>query len=180
MEKMNYQREMEEEIARLEGRKPTLLLHACCGPCSSAVLERLLGAFAVTVFYFNPNIEPEAEYVKRLDTLKSLLTFSPAPLIEGEYAPARFREAARGYESAPEGGARCEKCFEMRLSETARTAREQGFEYFTTTLSISPHKNAALLNAIGSRLAGEYDVRYLCADFKKKGGYQRSIELSRQ
>ncbi len=177
---MDGQRDMEREIASLKGERPPLLLHACCGPCSSAVLERLLGAFEVTVFYYNPNIEPEEEYLKRLDTLKTLLTFERAPLIEGEYEPSVFHAAAHGLESAPEGGARCEKCFETRLRRTAETAAARGFTYFTTTLSVSPHKDAALLNEIGARMADEYGVRYLCADFKKKDGYKRSIELSKQ
>ncbi len=180
MDRLDGQREMEREISSLDGRRQTLLLHACCGPCSSAVLERLLSAFDVTVFYYNPNIEPEEEYAKRLDTLKTLLTHEQAPLLTGAYDPERFHAAARGYEDAPEGGARCEKCFELRLSETAKTAAERGFEYFTTTLSISPHKNARMLNDIGARLAKEYGVRYLYADFKKKDGYKRSIELSKQ
>ena len=180
MDVYDGQREMEREIASLGGGRPTLLLHACCGPCSSAVLERLFGAFDVTVFYYNPNIEPIEEYGRRLDALKRLLTFEPAPLIEGAYTPSAFHDAARGLENAPEGGARCEKCFTLRLSETARTAAERGFAYFTTTLSISPHKDARLLNAIGARLADQYGVRYLTADFKKRDGYKRSIELSKQ
>lgn len=180
MDIIDGQREMEREIAQLGGRMPFLLLHACCGPCSSAVLERLMGAFQVTVFYYNPNIEPEEEYGKRLDTLKTLLTFEKARLIEGAYEPQKFRAAAKGFEDAPEGGARCEKCFALRLEETAKTAAEQGFEYFTTTLSISPHKNARLLNEIGARLGESYGVRYLYADFKKKDGYKRSIELSKR
>lgn len=180
MEKLDGQREMEREIVSLGGRRPSLLLHACCGPCSSAVLERVLCAFDTTVFYYNPNIEPKAEYDKRLSTLKTLLTFERAPLIEGAYEPERFHAAARGLEGAPEGGARCETCFELRLKETAKAAADGGYEYFTTTLSVSPHKNARLINEIGARLGAVYGVRYLYADFKKKDGYKRSIALSAQ
>lgn len=181
---INYQKEMEIVIAGFGDRTPSLLLHACCAPCSSAVLERLAEHFHITVFYYNPNISPETEYQKRVEEEKRLLTEmplkNPVSFLEGKYAPERFFEMAWGMEGEPEGGARCMKCYALRLRETAERAREDGFDFFTTTLSVSPYKNAQKLNEIGAAMAKEYGVPYLYSDFKKKGGYQRSIELSRQ
>ena len=178
--KRNYQTEMEEEIARLEGRRPSLLLHSCCGPCSSAVLERLTAHFAVTVLYYNPNIEPEAEYLHRLAEQRRLLALLPgdAALLPCDYGHEAFSAFAPALADAPEGGERCLRCFALRLTETARRAREGGFEYFTTTLSVSPHKNAENINRIGEAAGREYGVKYLTADFKKKNGYLRSLQLS--
>ena len=182
MEKRNYQREMEAEIARLEGRRPTLLLHSCCGPCSSAVLERLGEHFRVTVLYYNPNIEPEEEYLHRLSEQKRLLSLLPEeiPMLECGYDHDAFEDFAPAMADAPEGGERCLACFAMRLNHTAKLAKEHGFEYFTTTLSVSPHKNADNVNRIGEAAGKRYGVKYLFADFKKKNGYLRSLELSKQ
>ena len=180
MEKRNYQREMEAEIAKLEGRKPPLLLHSCCGPCSSAVLERLWDHFQVTLLYYNPNIEPESEYQHRLSEQKRLLSLLPEsiPVLECPYDHDAFEAFAPGLAEAPEGGERCLACFAMRLDYTARQAVEHGFEYFTTTLSVSPHKNADNINRIGAEAGERAGVKYLFADFKKKNGYRRSCELS--
>ncbi len=183
MEKINYQKKMEAQIAALDG-VPTLLLHSCCGPCSSAVLETLSRHFEVTILYYNPNIYPEAEYEKRLAEQKKLLEkmpfAHPVHLMECAYDAERFEQAAKGLEDAPEGGARCTACFRLRLEKTAALAKENGFSFFTTTLSVSPHKNAPLLNKIGEEFAKQYGVAYLYADFKKKDGYKRSIALSRE
>ena len=182
MEKRNYQREMEAEIARLNGRKAPLLLHSCCGPCSSAVLERLVEAFDVTLLYYNPNIEPEEEYLHRLSEQKRLLELLPGeiPLLPCNYDNAAFEAFAPAMAQEKEGGARCLRCFALRLEYTARQAKAHGFEYFTTTLSVSPHKNADAINRIGQRVGEEYGIRYLMADFKKKNGYLRSLQLSRE
>jgi len=182
MEKRNYQREMEAEIARLEGRRPTLLLHSCCGPCSSAVLERLTEHFRVTLLYFNPNIEPEEEYLHRLAEQKRLLELLPGeiPMLECGYEHEAFEAFAPAMAEAPEGGDRCRACFALRLGRTAEEAKRNGFEYFTTTLSVSPHKNADDVNRIGAEAGERNGVRYLFADFKKKNGYLRSLELSRE
>ena len=181
---LNFQKEMEQIIRfhREHGEAPALLLHSCCGPCSSSVLERLTEDFRVTVFYFNPGIAPEAEYQKRVEEQKRLLAEMPAKypvsFLEGRYAPEEFYEMAKGWEQEPEGGERCFRCYRQRLRETALKAAEGGFDYFTTTLSVSPMKNAAKLNEIGMLLAKEYGVKYLVSDFKKKDGYRRSVELS--
>ena len=182
MEKRNYQREMETEIAGLEGRRPTLLLHSCCGPCSSAVLERLTEYFRVTLLYYNPNIEPEEEYFHRLSEQKRLLTLLPGeiPFLPCGYDHEAFDAFAPKMAEAPEGGERCLACFALRLNYTAEHAKEHGFEYFTTTLSVSPHKNADNVNRIGEEAGKKYGVKYLFADFKKKNGYLRSLELSKE
>ena len=182
MEKRNYQREMEAEIAWLEGRRPTLLLHSCCGPCSSAVLERLTEHFRVTLLYYNPNIEPEAEYLHRLSEQKRLLELLPGeiPLLPCGYDNAAFEAFSPAMADAPEGGERCLACFGLRLDYTAARAKEHGFEYFTTTLSVSPHKNADNVNRIGEEAGKKHGVKYLFADFKKKNGYLRSLELSKE
>ncbi len=185
MEKQrNFQKEQEAVLAALEksGERPRLLLHACCAPCSSAVLERLCPRFDVTLFFYNPNISPEAEFQKRLAELERLVTLLPeaagVKIVAPEYDPEPFFSAAKGMEDVPEGGARCAACFGLRLERAARYAAENGFEYFTTTLSISPLKNAALLNRIGEAMGEKHGVRHLPSDFKKKDGYKRSIELS--
>ena len=181
MEKRNYQREMEAEIERLEGRRPTLLLHSCCGPCSSAVLERLTEHFRVTLLYYNPNIEPEEEYLHRLseqERLLSLLT-EEVPMLPCGYDHEAFEAFAPALADAPEGGERCLACFAMRLNYTAEQAKEHGFEYFTTTLSVSPHKNYDKIKTLGLALEEQTSSRFLDIDFKKKNGFGRSVELSR-
>ncbi|MBR4360217.1 MAG: epoxyqueuosine reductase QueH [Clostridia bacterium] len=179
--KRNYQREMEEEIRSLNGRRPTLLLHSCCGPCSSAVLERLNDFFDLTLLYYNPNIEPEEEYRHRLSEQKRLISLLPFPvkLLPCDWGHEAFAAFAESMADCPEGGDRCLACFALRLGYTARTAAEQGFEYFTTTLSVSPHKNAENINRIGQAAGEKAGVKYLMADFKKKNGYLRSLQLSR-
>lgn len=181
--KKNYQKLLEETIRSLEGSpRKTLLLHACCAPCSSYVLEYLTEFFDITLFYYNPNISPEAEYWKRVEEVKRLLSEmplkSPVRFLEGKYDPESFTAMAKGLETVPEGGERCFKCYRLRLEEAAIAAKEGGFDYFTTTLSISPHKNAQKLNETGEELSERYGVPYLYSDFKKRNGYKRSIELS--
>lgn len=183
---MNYQKELEKLIDRLvaEERVPKLLLHSCCAPCSSYVLEYLSNYFEITVFYYNPNIYPEQEYEKRVKEQQELIRQMPAKhsisFVEGPFEKEKFYEMAKGLEDVPEGGARCMKCYEMRLRKTAELAKKEHFDYFTTTLSISPLKNAEKLNKIGLHLAEIYEVEYLLSDFKKKNGYKRSTELSRE
>jgi len=182
MEKRNYDREMEAEISALNGRRPRLLLHSCCGPCSSAVLERLTEHFEVTVLYYNPNIEPEEEYRHRLSEQERLLSLLPGkiPLLECEYDHEAFDAFAPRMAEAPEGGERCLACFALRLDYTAEQAKAHGFEYFTTTLSVSPHKNADNVNRIGAEAGKKAGMKYLFADFKKRNGYLRSLELSKE
>ena len=184
--KINYQLAMERElaeIARREGR-PRLLLHSCCAPCSSAVLERLTDWFDLTVFYYNPNIAPEKEFLRRAEEQRRLIAELPhvheIQFRCGEYESETFETLARGLEDMPEGGERCTRCFRLRLGKTAALAAREGFDYFTTTLSISPLKDAQRLNAIGGELAEQFGVAYLFSDFKKKNGYKRSCELSLQ
>ncbi|HJC58637.1 MAG TPA: epoxyqueuosine reductase QueH [Candidatus Eisenbergiella intestinipullorum] len=215
---VNYQKELEKILRGLEaeeasgGRKKRLLLHACCAPCSSYVLEYLREKFEITVLYYNPNITERGEYEKRCEELKRLaermneerfgaeraeegwsrqerelsgempraLPSGYLLVEEGEWEPKRFFEVSKGLENLPEGGERCFRCYELRLRETARLAAERGFDYFTTTLTISPLKNAAKLNEIGERMAEEYGVAFLPSDFKKKNGYKRSVELSEE
>lgn len=183
---MNYQKELDKLIERLKGDKkvPRLLLHSCCAPCSSYVLEYLSDCFDITVFYYNPNIYPESEYTKRILEQQTLIgemdTRYPVSFIAGHYDRERFYEMAAGMEHLKEGGERCLKCYELRLREAAELAVKGGFAYFTTTLSISPLKNADRLNDIGVKLEKEFGVTYLQSDFKKKNGYKRSIELSKE
>ena len=184
MGKIRYDMLMEEEIGRLHrlGIRPRLLLHVCCAPCSTACLEQLTAAFQVTCFYYNPNIEPEPEFERRFAELERLTREMPLPgspeVVRGEYDHERFAGIARGLEDVPEGGERCTRCYRLRLEETARKARDGGYDYFTTTLSVSPYKNADKLNTIGATLAEAYGVPYLFSDFKKHDGYLRSIRLS--
>lgn len=183
--KRNYQKELEQVLEQIShfNKIPSLLLHSCCAPCSSYVLEYLSSYFEITVFYYNPNITDQKEYQKRVREQKRFLqekTWShPVHFLEGHYDPKEFLEAVCGYEQIPEGGERCFRCYELRLSRTADLAKQYNFDYFTTTLSISPMKNAQKLNEIGCRLQSQNAI-YLISDFKKKGGYQRSIELSKQ
>ena len=186
MNRRNYQRELEQLIAGLsqEQQAPTLLLHSCCAPCSSYVLEYLSDYFRITVLYYNPNIYPEEEYRTRAAEQKHFIsqlpTRYPVDFTEGRYDPGDFYACARGMEHLPEGGGRCFACYRLRLSEAARTAKERGCDYFTTTLTISPLKNAEKLNEIGEELAAVCGVRWLPGDFKKKDGYRRSTELSKE
>ena len=196
----NYQKELDkiiEDIGAENKSAPTLFLHSCCAPCSSYVLEYLRQYFRITVFYYNPNISMEEEYHKRVSEQKRLIAAyneevseknahngkKPGyfiEVIEGDYEPECFYEVARGLEQCPEGGERCFACYELRLRKTAKRAQAGNYDYFATTLSISPLKNAVKLNEIGERLAPEYGIKWLPSDFKKKGGYQRSIELSKE
>ncbi len=183
---MNYQKELDKIIKKLEEEKrvPTLLLHSCCAPCSSYVLEYLSNHFSITVFYYNPNISPESEYTKRIWEQQTLIDKLPVKhqvtFAAGPYDSDRFYEMVKGLEKEKEGGERCFRCYELRLREAAEMAKKAEFDYFTTTLSISPLKNAQKLNEIGMRLAEEYGVEYLPSDFKKKNGYKRSVELSKE
>ena len=177
---------MERELKRLADAKkrPVLVLHSCCAPCSSACLERLHEAFELVVYYYNPNISPEAEFRLRAEEQARLIREMPlrddVRMVEGEYEPQLFYERVRGHEGDPEGGDRCGICFEMRLRKTAEYARSIGAEYFTTTLSISPLKDAQRLNGLGTAISAEFGLRYLCSDFKKKDGYRRSCVLSEE
>ncbi len=186
VQKVNYQKELEKILERLrkEGRVPTLLIHSCCAPCSSYVLEYLSEYFRITVLYYNPNIYPESEYTKRIleqqNLIREMKFKHPVSFLAGRYEKEKFYSMAQGLEDVKEGGARCMKCYELRLREAARQAAAGGFDYFTTTLSISPMKNAQKLNEIGVHLGKEYGVEYLVSDFKKKNGYKRSIELSKE
>lgn len=178
--KVNYQLEMEKVVAQLGDEKPTLLLHSCCGPCSSAVIERLNAHFRVTVLYYNPNIEPEEEYLHRLCEQKRLLGILQIPLLECDWDHDAFSRFAPSMQDEPEGGARCTACFALRLNKTAQLAKQHGFDYFTTTLSVSPHKDPVRLNEIGEKCGETYGVKHLPADFKKKNGYLRSLQLSKE
>ena len=182
--KTNYQIMLDKELENIlkENKCPSLLLHACCAPCSSYVLEYLNKYFDITVFFYNPNISPESEFTYRLAELNRLIDEASyeniVNVISPEYDSSVFFEMAKGMENLPEGGERCFKCYELRLRESAKAAKQLGFDYFTTTLSISPHKNAQKLNEIGEKLSTEFGVKYLYSDFKKKNGYKRSCELS--
>ena len=182
----NYQKELELTLGRLKTEKgvPSLLLHSCCAPCSSYVIEYLSAFFAITVFYYNPNLHPQEEYEKRVaEQMRFIQEFPakhPVTFLKGDFEPERFYQAVKGYEQEEEGGGRCFLCYRLRLLETAKMARSLGADYFTTTLSISPHKNAQVLNEIGRELAEEYGAAYLFSDFKKKNGYRRSCQLSQE
>lgn len=186
MDKVNYQVMLDGIINSLPEKEPPprLLMHSCCAPCSSYCLSYLAEYFSITVLYYNPNISPEDEYYKRVKEqvrlIKSLPVKNAISFVEGEYEPLKFFQMAEGMEDMPEGGARCFKCYEMRQRRAAEYALAHGFDYFTTTLSVSPHKNAQVLNETGLRLGKEYGVKYLVSDFKKKGGYQKSIQYSRE
>ena len=184
MNKINYQLILDKEIDKIKASatKPTLLLHACCAPCSSYVLEYLAEIFDITLYFYNPNISPEKEHLFRFEELNRLVNEMGVDVkVTGtDYEPEVFFEMAKGMEELKEGGERCFKCYELRLEKTALAAKENGFDYFTTTLSISPHKNAAKLNEIGEKLSEKAEVKYLFSDFKKRGGYKRSCELSQE
>ena len=184
--KKNFQLLCDRELADIKarGEKPSLLLHSCCGPCSSYVLEYLSEYFNITILFFNPNIYPDSEYLKRLDTQREIVEKMQlegcVEIMQCEYEHGEFLKSATGLESEPEGGARCSECFRLRLQKTAELAKKHCFDYFTTTLSVSPHKNSEILNDIGQKLGKQYGVRFLESDFKKRNGYKRSIELSKQ
>lgn len=186
MNKRNYQREMDIllEKLKLEEKTPTILLHSCCAPCSSYCLEYLTEYFNIAVFFYNPNISSKEEYSLRLSEQKRLIEEMPKKnsitLIEGEYRPSDFYEIARGLEDAPERGERCQKCYYLRLKAAAMKAKEIKADYFATTLTLSPLKDSYTINSIGERLSGSMDVPYLSSDFKKREGYKRSIELSKE
>lgn len=183
---LNYQKELDKLIANFQniGQVPSLLLHSCCAPCSSYVLEYLSQYFEITVFYYNPNIYPPSEYEIRVkeqqDFIKGIPAKNKISFLEGDYNTSLFYDSVKGLEKEKEGGERCFKCYELRMREAAKIAKEKGFEYFTTTLSISPLKNAEKLNEIGHKLEEEYKVKHLYSDFKKKNGYKRSVELSKE
>lgn len=184
--KKNFQKELEKIIQKNqeEDKVPTLLLHSCCAPCSSYCLEYLSNFFKITIFYYNPNITEEEEYKKRVKEQKRFIhelpVKYPISFIEGAYTPEKFYQIAKGYEKVPEGGERCFRCYQLRLEESGRVAKENHFDYFTTTLSISPLKNAEKLNEIGEEISKQFDIPYLYSDFKKKEGYKRSILLSKE
>ena len=183
--KHQYQRALDDILAGMTAgaaEKPMLLLHACCAPCSSYVLEYLTAYFDLHLFFYNPNIAPEAEYVRRREELLRFVEEAPhtgrVTVEEGPYEPEAYAIRVRGVEAEPEGGLRCARCFRMRLEKAAQRARALGADAFTTTLTLSPHKDAALLNDLGTQLGARYGVPFLPSDFKKKGGFQRSLELS--
>ena len=186
MNKINYQLELDKIIKKLQkdNKTPTLLMHSCCAPCSSYCLSYLAEYFKITIFYYNPNISPLEEYQKRVNEQKRLISELPVKnkicFEEGKYDPQTFFDMAKGYEQEPEGGKRCYRCYKLRLDQAAKLAQEGGYDYFTTTLTISPLKNAAWLNELGQKAGELAGVRFLPSDFKKKGGYQRSIQLSKE
>ena len=185
MQNINYQKELEKEIKKWsEQNSPTILLHCCCAPCSSYCMEYLNPFCKITAYYYNPNITDKEEYDKRVNELKRLIDEMPmtnkASFLEGPYEPEAFLNRAKGLENEPERGKRCILCYELRLRKTAEEAKRLGFDYFTTTLTISPLKDAQVLNRLGIKLGEEYGVKYLVSDFKKNGGYQRSVELSKE
>ena len=182
---MNYQLKLEEIIEKNKDNKkiPTLLLHSCCAPCSSYCLEYLSNFFKITIFYYNPNITEKEEYLKRVVEQKRLIKELPCKyeikFLEGNYNPKLFFNLSKGLEREPEKGKRCFKCYELRLQETALIAKKLDFDYFATTLTLSPYKNSNWVNEIGEKLETKYNIKYLYSDFKKKNGYKRSIELSK-
>jgi predicted adenine nucleotide alpha hydrolase (AANH) superfamily ATPase len=181
----NFFPERNSEEYKIE--KPSLLLHSCCGPCSTAVIERLIGEYKITVFFYNPNITDEAEYFKRKEAqLKFINSYNQSidkidniSFLEGPYNPSVFRDISIGLENEPEGGIRCVECFRLRLEKTAETAKIWANDFFATTLTVSPYKNSIIINRIGMELAIKYGITYLAEDFKKKAGYQRSVEMSK-
>lgn len=185
MNKINYQNQLDRIIENISpDNPPRLLLHSCCAPCSSYTLEYLSRYFDITVYYFNPNISPKQEFDKRFEEQKRLISQMPfknsVTLVEGDYNYDDFLEIAKGLENVPEGGERCFRCYKMRLESTARLAKEQGFDYFCTTLSISPLKNSQKINELGFEIEEKYGVKWLPSDFKKREGYKRSIQLSKE
>lgn len=180
---MNYDLLMEEKIKKI-GEGKSLLLHVCCAPCSSTILERLGNIFKITIFFYNPNIDTEEEYNKRLKELRKFVsifrTKYEVKLIASSHHPEDFKKISEGLEKEPERGKRCYRCYYLRLSKTAELAKEKGFDYFATSLTLSPYKNSTWLNEIGEKMQSKFQANYLYSDFKKKNGYKRSIELSKQ
>ena len=180
---MNYQKKLEEILDLIDiNKKPKLLLHACCGPCSSYVVEYLSIYFNITIYYYNPNTYPENEYIRRKDELKKFIKQfnNTIEIKESEYHSEEFYKKIKGLENKGEKSERCYNCYKLRLENSAKYAKENNFDYFTTTLSISPYKNAEWINEIGKDLEKQYGIKYLFADFKKKNGYKRSLELSKE
>ena len=179
--KINYQEKLKELVNNLQG-KPSLLLHSCCGPCSTEVIDFLKDYFEITVFYYNPNIEPMEEYFHRKnEQIRFLKEYQEAKInfLDCDYDNETFKEISKGLEQEKEGGARCQKCFYLRMKKTALKAQELGFSYFGTTLTVSPHKNSQVINKIGEHISKELDMPYIYGDFKKNDGYKKSIELSK-
>lgn len=182
---MNYQKILDETLIQISDQKevPKLLLHACCAPCSSYVLEYLNNYFEITLYYYNPNIHPELEYNRRIEELKKFIsefkTINKIDLVEEEYNISEYFNEVKGLENLGERSKRCYNCYKFRMDKAAKYAKENNFDYFTTTLSISPYKNSNWINEIGNYLENKYDIKYLYADFKKKNGYKRSLELSK-
>lgn len=181
---MNYQKVLDETLLNLEQQniKPTLLLHACCAPCSSYVIEYLNKYFDITIYYYNPNIYPETEYMKRMNELKKFLkeTRYNIKFIEEDYIPDEYYKNIKGLEKLGERSERCYNCYKLRMEKACKFAKNNNFDYFTTTLSISPYKNSVWINEIGEKLSNKYNIKYLYSDFKKKNGYKRSLELSKE
>ncbi len=184
MEKINYQKRLDKLIAGFGGEIPTLLLHSCCAPCSSYCIEYLSQYFRITLLYYNPNISPAEEFTKRSEELKRLVSEmslpNPVSVVIDDYDPNEFLSKVKGLENVPEGGERCFECYRLRLERAARYAANGGFDYFCSTLSISPRKNCEKLNEIGDELSEIYSVKHLPNDFKKRNGFKRSVELSEQ
>ena len=186
MNKINYQKELDKIIEQnvREDRVPSLLLHSCCAPCSSYTIEYLSQYFKITVLYYNPNIEPFSEYEKRKEEQKRFIKSFPSKnqisFLDCDYENEKFKIIAKGLENIPEGGERCHKCYTLRMEKTASLAKENSFDYFCTTLSVSPFKNSRVLNEIGNMLEKKYDIKYLYSDFKKEDGYKKSIEYSKK
>jgi len=183
--KTNYNILMKDIIAKIEeGKVPSILLHSCCGPCSTEVISRLTPYFNVTILYYNPNIEPKSEYEKRKqEQIRFINEFKPInklDYMDCDYDNESFLEMAKGLETEPEGGTRCHRCYELRLNKTAQLAKENGYDYFCTTLTVSPYKNSEVINQIGENIANKLDIKYLYSDFKKEDGYKKSIEYSKQ
>ena len=176
---MNYNEEMKKIVNSFTCKK-TLLLHSCCGPCSSSVIERLKEYFNITVLYYNPNIEPFAEYIKRKNEQLRLLKVLNISFLDIDYLNEEYHNKIKGFELEPENGLRCPLCYELRMEKTAMLAKEKGFDYFCTTLTVSPHKPSKIINEIGLSLEEKYNIPYLLSDFKKEDGYKRSIELSKE
>ena len=181
--KINYNIELEKIIKEIEKNKtkPKLLLHTCCAPCSSSVIERLCNYFNIIIFYYNPNIEPYEEYIKRKEEQKRYLKEIKKDIKfeDCDYENEEFKNISKGLEHLPEGGHRCHECYKLRLIKTAKKAKELNCDYFGTTLTVSPYKNSQILNSLGEEISKQFEIKYLYSDFKKKEGYKRSIELSK-
>lgn len=181
---INYAKELEKIISNLDGRVPKLLLHSCCAPCSSYVISYLSDYFDISVFYYNPNISPKEEYLKRkneqIRLINTIKTKNKLDIIDCDYENDLYEEKIKGLENEPERGSRCTVCFNLRLNKTASKAKELSYDYFATTLTVSPYKNGNLINEIGLYMQDKYDVNYLVSDFKKNDGYKKSIELSKK